>query len=355
MPRVLLADPSLWDSIPAGLQASGDVLSLDNLVVSDLFEDASLDPALWGTYLVQGSGSASITEAGGKVSVITTADSSVAMFYYKQILSPRASNKWRVRFKVSSPNFFIMALALLQEAGTPTPGGTNAKSVSALEIDSTGQISASVWLQNTLRYYWNGIWQTAWSGVDGVSADEQRVVEYENDGTSLFMRIYNADCSECLFSRSAAWSVLKDESDNLYVYLGDPYTTIQHGQLDVHEFFHYGPYPTGLAASMGPINVGAVIEHIPIIENTEAGASITWRYDRDGAGFVTPGTGTLAELKAEAEGVYFNTLDLEATFTSDGKAGASFDINGGVLAGYGATYSMPLEIIERPGLEVVEV
>ena len=349
MSRVLLKTTSLWTR-DIGLKADGEILGQDNLVASEDFSAGALDPALWGSSMA---GGGNISMAGGLLTLETLAASDAAIVYYKQTLNPRATSKWKLRLKYESPLSAntINPFVLFQDSIVPAVGNYvgkyNLKELVRLRRDTAAS--------QTFFYYDTGGTLRAFTFAWEFLADTIYYLDIENDGAGhIKLTVYDEDLKE-LAGVMFAWSNVRAEADDLYFFFGDPYQDYAFGTIKARGFWHWGEYPSGKVAVMGQIDVGAVIEGLPITEDSEAGASIAWRYDRDGAGFVMPGAGTLAELKAAVEGEYFNTLDLEATFISDGDAQASFDINGGVLAGYGATYNMPLEIIEGQGLEVVEL
>jgi hypothetical protein len=340
-----------------GLKATGDLLGLDNLVAEEPFNNAILDTALWGTYISGGSGSASIGESGDRVNIKTTTADGAAMLYYKETLHPRASRRWRLKWKLRQDSGDMVACALLQETGIPQAGGIYSKALAEIAIDSNGAVTVAYFDTSGQKIYWGSPgWGSGYYAVPvGGGLDNEIVSELENDGDGLTFRIFNADESETYITATVPWSSVRAEAGNLYFYGGDPFTTQFYGDLDIHDFQHYGEFPFDAVATMGQISVGAIIEQLPITETLEAEASITWRYSKDGAGLVMPGAGNLSELKAAVNGEFFNTLDLQATYASDGNAWASFDINGGAIAGYGASFNLPLEAIELSALEVIEI
>lgn len=122
------------------------------------------------------------------------------------------------------------------------------------------------------------------------------------------------------------------------------------------EAYHATPLSAASpVAVMGEITGdGVPIEQVPITESVVSGASVSYRYDLNRAGWSA--ARTLAELTAELVGQPLYYLDLEATFISDGLSTASLDINGGVIASATmAAFNLPLEVIEQPALEVIEV
>jgi hypothetical protein len=359
MSLVFLKNPSLWTLGP-GLKSEGAKVSIHNLIAEDFFDDANLDPSLWGSDIVQGSGSASMTEASGKLNIRTTASNSGALAYYKTTLNPRATSRWRVRLGLRTPQGGIIAAALVQEPSSPhidTSSNIQGRELAEVAISLSGGVYFGYWGPSGQRYYWS-------SGKGWTASQEYALpdvlgkdleFEFENNGMGLIFRVFNSDGSEVLANASVDWSSVRAEADSLYLYSGDPFNNLWYGELDISMFRHAGDNPTGQVAAMGETAIGTFIDQIPIAESVEPGASIAWRYNKDGTGFLMPGAGTLAELKAAIEGMFINTLDLEATFASDGLAGASFDINGGGLGSEPPlSFNLPLEAVELPALEVIE-
>jgi hypothetical protein len=332
MPIIEIKGPAEWDIVPAEVNAAGNIFALDNLIAMDKFDDGVLDPVLWGTSLVQGSGIASVTEANGKVTISTNADDAAAILFYNAILSPRANSIWRIRYKADLANFLgsIPGL-LLQQAGTPAPGSINLKSVAQYEIDGAGRIAVNAWFADLSKKYFSGAWQGGASYQDKIDAFEQRIFEFENDKVNLTFRILTADEAECLFSVTVPWADLKAEANDLYMTFGDPFTTASQGQLELDEFYHYGPYPTGQVISMGNIAVsGNRIEKFPV--TTSGDVFGEYRLDNSGA-WIKPGAGTDAEMQAALVGLTPAQLDLRYTLNSDGFTPASVNLDGRVIAG----------------------
>ena len=355
MALVYLKPVSEWTVTP-GIKAEGNMLGLDNLVAEDYFDGEALDPALWGTYMASGSGSATIMVSGGKANLKTTTSDGAAMLYYKEPFNPRAARKWKIKWKLRQISGDMVSCALLQETNTPQPGGINSKTIGEIAMDSNGAVTVAYFNISGQKMFWGMVgWGSGYDAVPiGGGINKVITCEIESDLLELTFRIFNSDESETLATASVSWSSVRAESGSLYFYGGDPFTTQFFGDIDVHEFQHFGDYPFEAVTIMGQIIVGAVIEQLPITESLEAGASITWRYNRDNAGFLMPGTGSLENLMSAVNGEFFSTLDLEATYASDGNSRASFEINGAVIAGYGSSFNLPLEAIELPGLEVIE-
>jgi len=360
MALVYLKSPSDW-TLSSGLRPDGDTLGLNNLIAEDRFDDSNINTSLWGTSIVQGGGLAAISEDSKKLNIKTTASNSGAIAYYKAVLSPRATKKWRINFSICTPEGGIITSALVQDVIDPyvdSIGNIQDKELAEIAVSYTGGVYFGYWNTSGQRYYWNS--GTGWSinqdfAYHGI-LEKNFVFEFENNGVDLIFRILKSDESEILVNASISWSSVRVETDDLYLYTGDPFSNMWYGEMDILRFKHIGDYPAGQVAIMGETEIGTFVDQVPISESLETGASIKWRYSKDGNGFVMPGAGDLVDLKEAVEGVYFNTLDLEAAFATDGLAFAAFDVNGGVLGSNPPlSFNLPLEVLEHSALEVIEI
>ena len=350
MALIEIPQTPLWDTIPAGALTAADIMSLDDLVASDDFNTGTLDPALWDTDIVAGSGTASITEAGGEVDVATAvAASAGAILDYKTILNPRATNRWRLRAVIRGEdiqsNGSVIGAMLWQGATNPNVSDAASIQGAALcEIDIAGTTGGS---NARIRYYSTGGVPTYWNGVQWTATpsdsfdlglNESVGVEFEGDGTNLIIRVYDEAFAEVLLYATIPWASVRAEANDLYWLTGDPFNNAWYGAIKMKSFEHRGDYPTGQLATVGAIAVGGItIEQYPIITTGD----VVGEYNVDGGGWVQPGAGGDAQMEAALVGLSPTTLDLRYTLDSDGLTDATIDINGGVLAGTGAVCDYP--------------
>jgi len=340
MAIIKIPQPSLWDTIPSGVDVSGDIMFLEDLVVIDSFDDATLDPTLWDTDIVAGAGTASIIEAGGEVAVKTAVNATAgAILDYKTILNPRASNRWRLRTVIQGTaiqnNGAVVAAMLWQGAANPNVGA-------AAAIQSTALFQADILAVNlgsNLRiryfdvagnsYYWDGTdWTLIGSNSYLLIADEIFGFELENDGTNLIIRVYDSAFSEVRMYASIDWASIRAEANNTYLLFGDPFNDAWYGEVNLQSFEHRGDYPTGQVAITGEIPFsGGEIEQYPVVTD----GTVIGEYSIDGGAWVQPGGGSDAEMAAALIGLFPATLNLRYTMNSDGLIQSSIDINGGVL------------------------
>ncbi len=185
-------------------------------------------------------------------------------------------------------------------------------------------------------------WQVSSLGFITITNLEVVIVEFIADGTRWHVVVKDPDGTELANTSdnggTIAWANTQDNPEsNLWPIIGNADvnavgTTYYHDYISWSNDTGTDYSTTSPAATMGQIAVGQNIDQIPIDEDNETGASISWDYDI-GAGFITGNT--LAQLKTALVGTSPVTLDLRANLISDGVDRAGFEFNGQTIAGAG--------------------
>ena len=341
MPLIKIKAPTSWDTIPAGAAAVLDVLALSR--IEDYFTGDTLDATNFGSVL-SGGGTAQQEDPGLHLETPVTA--AAAIGYVKKVISKTVSNKYVSRTRSKRNGGAGYPLFIQQSASAPVAGTTTAlasKRVIEVAISSVGSINILYWDSSNVVHYWNGTgWQLAVFNFAGYADLDLFETQFETTADSWRIVFKDITTGTTIATTDyVTWAATRSTgADPLWHCTCDPFTNIYTFET-VQVLFHEN-YSTSVVTVKGSEAVGTEILDVPITENVEAGASISWRYDI-GAGWVTGGTGSLADLKTALIGTSPATLDLEATFTSDGDAAASFDINGGVIGSTGTACDYPTE------------
>lgn len=356
MGLIKLKAPSLW-SMDTGLLASGNVMGLSRL--DDYFNDGALDTANFGLKSI-GSGLA-VQDIG--IYTYSPAAADAGIWWCKQAFDKTRPNRYKCWFRKLDLGTQVYPVFLHQNATEPQVGGSEEQvnEIMTLYVSSSNQIFLYYYDSGGTQHSWDGVaWQTGFNLFGTMDDIHLHSIALHSDGTSWWVVIMDEVTDTISVDTSGdkvPWANTRSNGDPLWYGGGDwrDYTVSGHIIVArLNEQF----LTTARVATMGQVSVNAIMEEFPLAESVEAGASITWRYNKDGTGFTTPGMGTLAELASALVGMHVGALDLEATFTSDGEAAASFDINGGDIAGTGGTssiFKLPLEAVKLPGMEVIEI
>lgn len=119
-----------------------------------------------------------------------------------------------------------------------------------------------------------------------------------------------------------------------FVMIGDIINNQKDGVIFVKEFRYYEDFPTTDPQACSPTETftGPIVD-VPIVEGTCAGG-ISWSYDLNGAGLVTPSGGTLAALKTALIGQPDGTVQICGDLGSNGDTPCSFALTGGSLTSF---------------------
>jgi hypothetical protein len=353
LPSINIKPTNTWETIPAGLLTTAETMALDRL------EENFNNDALAAEFktLVSGGGLAYEKD------VVTLHEDNLAdaaILYRDALLNKAVTDKYnyesRIFGLIAGVDWFY--LSVQQNAGAPIVGNSG-----ILAAKRVIDLAASFNTTNFLAVYFDDIGNVfTWDGAAWQPGALARFGTYQSykrykatldvDSALSRWRLIFTDLDTDTVITTTDWVLWANTrdigGDDMWIITGDPFTNIYKGSQLISRYFQN--YPSGtLDAIMGFIAVGSIIDQLPIIETIDAGASIVWSYDI-GAGWITPGGGTLAELNAALVGTSPATLNLRARFSSDAAllAGALFDINGGVIAcpaGFQATYELPQEII----------
>ena len=328
-----LKAPSAWDTVPAGLAASGDVLALDR--IEDKFNDGILDAANFGA-LAAGNGTVFENEA---LELNSPAAIDAGAIYLKTSISKVADEIYTYRWRPQSGTHY--PIFIQQSAGAPIIGnGATLAAIRVIAVYLATPTTLGIFYIDNLGVAqgWNGsAWGPALPTIASVGLGTLYEAQLEVDSANARWRIILRDITYSTVITTTAWVLWANTRNTgsgvLWFGSGDFYNDVISGKMIVSSFrnqFKPGP----LVATMGEISGGGTpIDDIPITESVESGATLFWKYNLNRTGL--SGAKTLAQLKTDLVGQTFNYLDLESTYTSDGEAAASFDINGGVIASSG--------------------
>jgi hypothetical protein len=323
-----------WTLATGLVYGDNQTIGMNSIINADSFDDSSL-ATFWNTST---NGSGTVVETSSLV-ITSPAAADAAILCYTQPLNPRATTNYRIR--ATSQVTLVATYELHQsylEYNASVPVVASSASTYANQI-ALNWNSGNNYYVNTRTAgsidYWLSSSSSGWTGslskLYPLATGTTFIHETENDGTTLWQRIYDSTGTILYHNTQRPIADLKAEANNTYWCIGDPYTNLYDGILTVTSFEHHGDYPTtSPVATMGQITVGATITHLGIFENNEAGCNITWRYDI-GAGWVAPGSGTLSELETALVGTEPATLNLEAAYNSNGTDNCVLSLDGSAI------------------------
>ena len=331
MELLTLKSPDEW-TLADGLIASGEQIILDR--VEDYFNDGSLDSANLGT----------VTEAGGTVVEslgvrLFTSLASCAILYPKAGIDKTKSGFYRTVIRGSDAALYFSAF--LQQASTkPVTGAAAAVANNRIMdlIDIGTDVFLYRWTAAGGTKYWNEaleVWQVASVTLPSIGSNNKAMeILFRWTPTQWKLTLKNKETGVDYIDTSwVDWSDTKNNGVDPYWFgVGDYLTNFWSSAIAV--MLMENQYTNGAAATMGEVEFyGTTILQNPITETTEGGASVSYRYNLNRGGWSA--SKTLSELSDELVGAVCYYLDIEATFTTDGEAAASIDINGGVMAAPG--------------------
>ena len=332
MAIVKLKAPSAWDSIPAGLADSSDVIALDR--IEDNFDDGAIDPALIGTVV---SGNGEVVETRGLVTH-APANADAAIWYDKNGLNRADVDSYSIAARITADSAQHRFLFLQQSAIAPIVASnvvvTTKLAIQVLKLTGA-DFTISYKDDVGVDFFWTGgpNWQAVFAPFGTHSEADLYEATLESDGIRWRINFRNlSDNSTVALTAWVNWADTHNDGVNPFWLGAGESMTDAYAGVGVFQYYHR-LYPLGpLTAIMGEVaGDGAIIEQIPITESVETGATSRYKYNLNGAGLSAENT--LAELKANLVGQAMTTLDLQWIVTSDGEAAASFDMNGGVLGG----------------------
>jgi hypothetical protein len=263
-------------------------LNAINTQISDNFDNSSLDTNSFGTSLA---GDGSITETTS-LAINTPAANDAAIIYYKNILNPRATRNWTVKWKmhaVSMGTSGQIFFCLYQDADVPSVGAATVlgtKVFAYMTQNVNGTMNFHYYNTGGTRYFYNGSsWTTSASNAYTGTVGTTYVLSFQVNGTNLIFTVKNSDESSTLKTASIALTSLLAESGNLYAVCGDVANNAWNAEMIIHNFAHLqiysqlSPSPTGVWT---PLPVGTVLDmstiRIPEIMNSGDAGTLKYKY-----------------------------------------------------------------------------
>lgn len=326
-----LTNTADW-ALSAGMQETNGTIEFFR-TIDDNFNDNSLS----SVFNSDTSGNGVATETATLI-VNGLANSDAGIWYYATEISNTITETYIARFIISdlaAGGHQGDVFGLYKRSGAPlltTAAGQASFRVLHIDVSDSAGLRIFYFDNTSTAQYWNG---SAWTTSNSSFGTEQTDVNYKFElvanAASWQTRWFNETADAHITTTDAVnWIATRGLGVDYWIYGGDIYTDINYPQIHWTKF--YTLYPTSGTATMGQIPVDVEITNLPIFEANESGCSIVWTYDI-GSGFVTPGAGTLAQLKAALIGTTPATLNLKATPAGNSDCKASFYIDNGLITG----------------------
>lgn len=308
----------------AGVYRESEVVALGAL---DTFEGDSINDTLWGQ-VTAGDGVITLDTVNDLVDMDTAVATDAAFLYHKYPIVRGVAQKIRIRHERNSPLAGrATAFSLIDTASTPV---VNEYKSLLVDRSSWDDLEAAYDKSGGNEWWYDGaVWANPYAKMElALSLAVEYYVDFESTDTQ-FRFIYTRVSPEAMIVTTGwvNWSDVGALVDEYYVCIGDLDTLTAYGGFKLYQFSSYRTDTR--KATMGAINIGRQkILRVPITENVESGASITWAYDV-GAGWVTGKT--LAQLKSDLVGSRPAVLNLEASMLSDGLGRPTFTPAGSLV------------------------
>jgi hypothetical protein len=329
MGLIKLKNPSLW-TLGTGLEYNGDAIGLSRF--EDNFADKVLDTAKIGALTAN----LGYVTPGGALNMRSPNDTDAAGFYIKSALVINEADVHSMQMYLAAVGGISYPLIVAQPI-TGAPAVDNLNTGILITQQSAGLWRIEYRDAVGTFYRWNqstGAWQLGSINIPTpIDYSHQYEFRLIKTTTSWAVRITDLTAATVIADTSPQyilWSNINDNGNSYYKIHGDPFTVFARwiGTCSLV----YTNYPlTSQLATMGAVDVYAAFEQFPVSQVGD----VVWEYNKDNAGWVLPGAGAPADIQAALSGLYMETIDFRATLNSDaeGDADASFDINGGALAG----------------------
>ena len=305
MALIALKQPAAWDSVPAGLIASGDTIALGPGAGG--WDANSLDMTVLPSSPWASSGGQLASVIDGKLLEINDTSNADLRFFtlpspaWNEDLSVGLTAYFKIRECVNSGGTFGVSVGFRD--------GSRQYDFKFLEDGRLQIVASSTVTYDTCQYEYHELFLSVNAGVASVWIWNTITKIWDVVATGL--------------------NTLASGSDNLI--FGSRQTSgFGRGFYDFINWksvIESTPFRTDSPiAEMGVIAVANEITAWPVVSGL-----LGQKYDI-GAGFVQPGTGSDAEMASALIGLSPATLNYRVPFASDGVTPASLDINGGVIA-----------------------
>lgn len=317
----------LW-TLDSGLEATKNRIQMSRF--EDKFDDYSLDSPMAS----KTSGNGVIHEIGG-LKIHTPANADAALWYYDDPMVIGVEEAWSAITALNDVTSTAYLFMIKQGVSSPDFDG-DAAVVEAVVLLTGDAIRVRRRKADASSEYWNettGEWQ---AGVTTLPTAFNYTRAYETQlikgATGWALRIKDMTTGTLVCDTTVGtWPLYTDSYNNgsntYFLCGGDPVTTATFVQGFLTNFRGSYPWVTR-TATHGEIALNATFTGLPMQEDVDTGAGLTWYYKIDGGSWVS--AASVAALNTALVGTYCKTLDFKVEFDSDtyGDAQAAIELIG---------------------------
>jgi hypothetical protein len=318
-------------TLATGIESDGPYILLSNTVTDD-FDDASLDAAIWNSVTTD---TGTVTEEGGYVLMNSPVSTDAAFLYYLREVDRTESATYTFNTQyVSAVSFnslfMLWGTANAGEHPQATASG-GANRIIQIGVDALNNLTITRYTEGAAFRYWSpGV--SGWTSVNTASftSAPQTVytITFTMDSSGWMVVIYQGATHKA--TAAASWATTYDEGGAEWLMFGKPFTDGWNQNVKMTTAtFKKDTATTSPVAQTGDIDVGgATITQLSFNEEVSSGCSLTYDHTSDGS---TTAGDTLSQMRTAVVGTAPTTFSIDVNMNGNGSCQNRFWLDGSAL------------------------